>query len=185
MRNLIQVLTLLTCSVIFAQLPQDMLNSSKKITKFEKYAGSIYSNKEFQKSNIVYKNEKSFDLPLNYNIYTDAIEYEKNLDLFEIAKDPATFAQINGDYYYYCDFKTNRGQSRKGYYVLVEANESYRIYKKYEVEITDPAEKESMPGNFTMGKIKLVTTFYQEKNDVISDLPMNKKDILAAFYGSQ
>ncbi|WP_344820985.1 hypothetical protein [Aquimarina gracilis] len=38
-----------------------------------------------------------------------------------------------------------------------------------------------MPENFTMGKIKLVTTFYLEENEIILELPLSKKDLLLTF----
>lgn len=181
MRKSLQWLILLTCPILFAQVPQYMLKSSERISQFDKYAGSIYSNKEFQKADIIDENSSTYELKLNYNIYTDAVECKMGNELFEITKKPNLYVRINDEYYYYCNFKTQRGIRKNGYYILVELNDAYRIYKKFKVKITDPVEMETMPGNFTMGKIKLTTTFYLEENETILELPLNKKDILLAF----
>ncbi|MCK8522420.1 hypothetical protein M0D21_12620 [Aquimarina sp. D1M17] len=181
MRKILQILLLLITQIGFAQIPQHILKSSEKITKYDKYAGSIYINNKFEQSTIIDESSKTYEAKLNYNIFTDAIEYETRTDLFELSKNPTTYARINNDYYYYCNFKTRRGAKRNGYYVLMELNDTYRIYKRFKVEITDPEEKENMPGSLTMGKIKMITKFYLEENQVIVEIPTSKKELLLTF----
>ncbi len=181
MRKVLQLLIFFTTTALFAQLPQHLLKSGNKLSKYDKYSGSVYVHKEAQPAHLTDESTSAYDIKLNYNIYNDALEYKTGDELFEITKNPTIYARINNDYYYYCNFKTQKGTRKNGYYILVELNDAYRIYKKHELKITDPVEMETMPGNMTMGKIKLVTTFYLEENETIMELPLNKKDILFAF----
>ncbi|MBQ4818664.1 hypothetical protein [Aquimarina sp. MMG016] len=184
MRKILQLLTFLTTSVLFAQFPPTMMKSSKKISKFDKYAGSIYVFEDYKQADVINESSGTFEAELNYNIYTDALEFTEDSKLFQLVKTPTTHARIDGDYYYFCNFKTQRGVRKDGYFVLVELNDLYRIYKRYELKITDPEDMNSM-GTSTIGKIKVLKTLYLEENGIILELPMSKKGILSAFSDKQ
>jgi len=175
-RKILQFLFLIISPVLFAQLPQSLVKSTEKITTYDQYDGSIYKSLRYKDATV-----GTFDAKLRYNAYTDALEFKKNKELFELVKNPTSHARIDGDYYYYCNFKTQRGISRKGYYVLVELNEQYRIYKKYDVTIIDPDKKGSVSGTSAPGEVIIKTVYYLEERGTIMELPMNKKKLLAAL----
>ncbi|GAA3508688.1 hypothetical protein GCM10022393_20350 [Aquimarina addita] len=183
MRNLLQTLFLLATTTLFAQLPESIIEPSKEVDLFDNYKGSIYKLKKHKEASITDEASGTFNGELNYNIYLDIIEYVKNDNLFQIVKSPSVYANIKGDYYYYCNFKNSRGQKRQGYYVLVELSDNYSVYKKYTLKITPPDELDvdPMTGGIPPGSIKTLTSYYLEENGVILELPVGKKDLLATL----
>lgn len=181
MRNKLQILIFLTSSILFAQIPQELSKPSKRIEKFDTYTGAIYTHKKYQQATIIDEKSGTFDAKLKYNIYTDAIEFEKGSKLYELPKSLTTHVRIQDDYYYYCNFKTNLGVRKQGYFVLIDLNESYRIYKKYDLDITDPKGMDPMTGSAITGKIKVKKTLYLEENGKLTPLPLNKKELLVTF----
>lgn len=181
MRKKLHLLFLLISPLLFAQLPQSLLKPITRVTTFDEYDGSIHKSLKYKDASVIDEKSGTFDTKLRYNAYTDALEFKKSNDLFELLKSPTSHARINGDYYYYCNFKTQRGLKKSGYYVLVELNEKYRIYKKYSVEITKPDPKGSVSGTSSPGKVRIRTKYFLEEHGIIMELPMNKKEILAAL----
>ncbi|WP_235016415.1 hypothetical protein [Aquimarina sp. AU474] len=155
------------------------------MSELNKYVGSVYLNKDYQKANVIDEKSRSYDARLKYNIYTDGLELKEGGQLREVIKSSTTYARIDNDYYYYCNFKNTRGVKKNGYYILVELNNNYRVYKKYSLKITDPQEMDPMTGSSVTGKIKLITTYYLENANEIQELPLNKKGILSAFSDKQ
>ncbi|MHA7056015.1 hypothetical protein ACWGOQ_0002260 [Aquimarina sp. M1] len=168
-------------SVLFAQLPQSLLKPTERLSTFDEYDGSIFESLRYKDASVIDEKSGTFDTKLRYNAYTDALQHKKGSDLFELVKSTTTHARIDGDYYYYCEFKTQRGLKRPGYYVLVELNERYRIYKKYVVKITEPDKKGSVSGTATPGKVQIRTDYFLEERGTIMELPTSKKEILAAL----
>lgn len=181
MRKILQFLFLIISPVLFAQLPQSLLKPAKRISTFDEYDGSIFKSLRYKDASVIDEKSGTFDAKLRYNAYSDALEFKRGSDLFELLKNPTSHARIDGDYFYYCDFKTQRGLTRPGYYILVELNERYRIYKKYSVKITEPNKKGSASGTASPGKVQIKTKYYLEERGIIMELPMNKKKILAAL----
>ncbi|MFD2564109.1 hypothetical protein [Aquimarina rubra] len=181
MRKKLHVLFLLFSPILFAQLPQSLMEPAKIVTTFDEYDGSVYKNFRYKDASVIDENSGTFDTKLRYNTYTDALELEKGEDLFQLVKNPTSHARIDGDYYYYCNFKTQRGLKRPGYYVLVELNDKYRIYKKYDLKIKKPSKNGAASGNATPGKLSIETKYFLEERGVIMELPMNKKEILATL----
>ncbi len=181
MRKILQTLFFLITPVFaFAQFSQ-AINTNEKVQELEKYAGSVYVSKDYEQATVIDQNSKTYDARLKYNIYTDALEHQKAGKLHEVIKSPTTYARINDEYYYFCEFRNERGHKRFGYYILIEMNDAYRVYKKYSLKITDPKELDPMTGNSVTGKIKRIATYYLEEGNEIKELPLNKKDILTAF----
>ncbi|MEW7293101.1 hypothetical protein [Aquimarina sp. 2304DJ70-9] len=180
MRKLLQNLFFLATPLLYAQFSQP-IEPSEAISELEKYVGSVYMNKEYQKANVIDEKSGTYDTRLKYNIYTDALEHTVGGKLHEVIKTPTTYARIDNDYYYYCDFQSQHGRRIKGYYVLVEMNDSYRVYKKYDLKITEPQEMDPMTGSAVTGKIKVLTTYYIEEDGILLEVPLNKKDVLLAF----
>ncbi|WP_378181834.1 hypothetical protein [Aquimarina sp. SS2-1] len=181
MRKILQFLFLAISPILFAQLPQSLLEPTTRVSTFDEYDGSIFESLRYKDASVIDEKSGTFDTKLRYNAYTDALQHKDGSNLFELVKSPTTHARIDGDYYYYCDFKTQRGLKRPGYYVLVELNERYRIYKKYSVKITEPNAKGSVSGTAAPGKVQIKTKYFLEERGVIMELPMNKKEILAAL----
>ncbi|WP_147406095.1 hypothetical protein [Aquimarina sp. BL5] len=181
MRKILQFLFLVMSPVLFAQLPQSLVKPAERISTFDEYDGSIFKHLRYKDASVIDEKSGTFDTKLRYNAYSDALQYKKGSKLFELVKSPTSHARIDGDYYYYCNFKTQRGLKRPGYYVLVELTERYRIYKKYSVKITEPNKKGSASGTSTPGKVQIQTAYFLEERGVIMELPMNKKKILAAL----
>ncbi|GAA4276959.1 hypothetical protein [Aquimarina mytili] len=180
MRKLLQILFIFATPLSYAQFSQP-IEVTEEISTLEKYAGSIYINKEYQRASVIDEKSGTYETKLKYNVYTDALEHTVGGKLHEVIKTPTTYARINNEYYYYCDFQNNHGRKKRGYYILVEMNDLYRVYKKYDLKITEPKEMDPLTGSAVTGKIKVTTTFYLEDDGVILELPMNKKDILLTF----
>lgn len=180
MKKLILLSLLVLSSTLSAQLPRSLLKSTDRISLFDDYDGSIYMHSRYKESSVIHEKSSTFDAKLKYNIYTDALEYTQNSKLFEVLKSPTIHARIDDDYFYYCDFKSQRGLDRKGYYILVELNDKYRIYKKLTLKIKDP-EKGTITKTTDPGQIRVKTTYYLEEDGIVLELPKNKKDMLATF----
>jgi len=180
MKKIFTLLLLSVSTSIFAQLPSHLYTETEKISKFEEYDGTMYSKSRYKESSVIDERVGTFDAKLKYNVYTDALEYTKETELFQIIKNEKVHARIDGDYFYYCNFTSQRGLPRNGYYVLVELNDQYRIYKKYTLEIKS-AENAVVNSGVQKGQLRMITDYYLEEDGVIMELPMDKKEILAAF----
>ncbi len=184
MRKIILISVFLTNLTFYAQLPQNMLTPTEGIADYEEYEGSLYLKAQYKEASIIDEKLGTIDAKLKYNIFTDALEYKEGSNLYNIYKAPTVHARIDGDYFYYCEFKNTRGVDRSGYYVLVELNDQYRIYKKYTLRIKDPISNEMTHTHYP-GELRTLTTYYLEENNVILELPMNKKELLASFSDKQ
>ncbi len=180
MRIILLYLFLVISPALFAQLPISLLTPTERINAFDDYEGSMYMKGNYKESSIIDEKTGTFDAKLKYNFYTDALEYAKNSDLYVVNKNTTIHARIDGDYFYYCEFKTQRGLREEGYFVLVELNDRYRIYKKFTSKILNKIEG-TIQRESTKGEIRMITTYYLEEAGVIMELPMNKKGMLAAF----
>ncbi|MDY8136684.1 hypothetical protein [Aquimarina sp. 2201CG5-10] len=181
MRKTIQMLILLTSSILLAQSPWSISKPADETSKFKTYTGSIYASNSYEQSSVIDEKSGTYDADLRYNVHNDALEYKNGSKMYQVIKTPTIHVRIQDDYYYYCDFKTQRGLKKKGYFILVELNDLYRIYKKQELKITEPQEMDTMTGSAVTGKIKTITKFYVEENGVIMELPMNKRAMLSTF----
>ncbi|WP_109301461.1 hypothetical protein [Aquimarina sp. AU474] len=182
MRKLLLFVIVVIPFIAYAQLPDSILQFSQKFPKYEEYDGSIYLNTKFIESSVIDEATGTFDSKLRYNIYTDAIELKEDSELYEISKRPTIQARIGKNYFYYCHFKTLRGVEKDGYYILIELNDQYRIYKRYEVNIKDPIKMDVYNGNPSPGTIKKIVTYYLEENNIIQELPRDKKVILSSTF---
>ncbi len=180
MRRLLLLLLLAITPSLFAQLPRNLLTSAERVSTFDEYDGSMYMKSRYKESSVIDEKAGTFDAKLKYNVFTDGLEYSQGSKLFEVIKSPTVHARIDGDYFYYCDFKSQRGLRRSGYYVLVELNDKYRIYKRFTLKIKEPAANALTQAN-EPGELRMMTTYYLEEGGVIMELPMNKKDMLATF----
>ncbi|WP_130284720.1 hypothetical protein [Aquimarina brevivitae] len=181
MRKLLQIIIVLFTASGMAQLPQELLTATEKTTVFDSYVGSIYSNDDYQGATVVAEKTGTFKVPVRYNIFNDAIECEDGSQLYELAKTPTTHVRIGDDYFYYCKFKSERGFNKEGYYVLVELTDFYRVYKKYELDVTEAKAMDANTGAAQIAKIETRETYFLEENGTIVELPTNKKDLLAVF----
>ncbi|WP_025740979.1 hypothetical protein [Aquimarina pacifica] len=186
MKKTLLLFCALISTTLVAQLPRNLLVSTEKITMYDEYEGSIYMKSRYKESSVIDEKSGTFDAKLKYNVYSDALEFTTpSNELFAITQSPTIHARIDGDYFYYCNFKNQRGMNKDGYYILVELNDRYRIYKKLTTDIIDPVAQTSMVKKSTdgedVGKVKIATTYYLEESGVIMELPMNKKEMLAAF----
>lgn len=181
MRKILLLICLALSSTIFAQLPRDLLRPISKDYTFDEYNGSIYMKSNYKESSVIHEKSGTFDAKLKYNIHSDALEYSIGEQLFEVSKSPVIHARIDGDYFYYCDFETQRGVDRSGYYVLVELTDTYRIYKRFSVKIKEPRTTVVVGTPIEPGSIRMKTKYYLEESGVIMEIPMNKKGMLAAF----
>ncbi|AXT61171.1 hypothetical protein D1816_12710 [Aquimarina sp. AD10] len=186
MRKTLLILFLITTTISFAQLPKNLLIPSKENYTYDEYDGSIYMKSRFKESSVIDEKSSSYDAKLKYNILDDAIMHSSNSGIYELAKTPTIHARIDGDYFYYCNFKNQRGLNRDGYYILIELTDQYRIYKRLTLDITDPEEKGPVSSGITApGNVKTITTYYIEESGIIMELPMNKKGLLATFSDKQ
>ncbi|MEW7293102.1 hypothetical protein [Aquimarina sp. 2304DJ70-9] len=180
MKKILLLFFLIISSTLLAQLPRSLLKSSQRVSTFDEYDGTLYMKARYKESSVIDEKAGAFDAKLKYNIFTDALEYNQGSKLFEILKSTTIHARIDGDYFYFCEFKTTRGLKREGYYVLVELNDKYRIYKRFTLDIKEPS-KNTLTQIAEPGVLKMITTYYVEEEGKIMELPMNKKDMLAIF----
>ncbi len=180
MNTIVCYIFLFISSVIFAQIPTSLTKLSESNDSFDTYKGSIYNTLRYTNSSIIDEKSGKYDAKLRYNIFSDALEFKKGTQLFHVAKSPTTHARIDDEYFYYCEFKTRRGAKRSGYYVLVDLNEQYRIYKKYSLKIIEPRKNNSNINTETEtpGNIIKLTKYYIEEGGAILELPMKKKELL-------
>ncbi|TSE08187.1 MULTISPECIES: hypothetical protein [Aquimarina] len=175
------LLFLTISSLSFAQLPKSLVTDIQEDYTYSDYTGSVYMNPSYKESSVIHEKSTTYHAKLRYNIQTDAIEYKSQSTLYELVKNQTTHVRIEENYFYYCNFKNQRGLSRPGYYVLVELTDLYSIYKKYSLSITD-VENQGISGSAVKpGKIRQVITYYIEEAGVIMELPLNKKEMLATF----
>ncbi len=180
MKKILLLLFLIISSTLLAQLPRNLLKSTERVSTFDEYDGSLYMKARYKESSVIDEKAGAFDAKLKYNIFTDALEYNQGSKLFEVLKSTTIHARIDGDYFYFCEFKTPRGLKREGYYVLVELNDRYRIYKRFTLDIKEPT-KNTLTQIGEAGVLKMITTYYLEEDGMIVELPMNKKQMLATF----
>ncbi|SHI81485.1 hypothetical protein [Aquimarina spongiae] len=182
MRILLLLLFVLISPALFAQLPRSLMTSSEKITLFDEYDGTMYMKSRYKESSVIDEKSGTYDTKLKYNIYTDALELVQGSKYYEVVKSKTIHARIDGDYFYYCEFKNQRGLIRDGYYILVEMNDKYRIYKKLNLDIKDPEKRERVnSGIAEPGELRTRVTYFIEEEGTIVELPTNKKDMLATF----
>ncbi|WP_271767377.1 hypothetical protein [Aquimarina algiphila] len=183
MKRILLVLCLAAFSASFAQIPTSLLVPTSRVNTFDEYDGSIYLKSRYKESSVIDEKSSAYDAKLKYNIYNDGLEHtSKSGELYELVKRPTVHARIDGDYFYYCNFKSPRGLDREGYYVLVELTDRYRIYKRFTLEIKDPEKKAVVSSGIAEpGSIRTITSYYIEEAEVIMELPLNKKEMLATF----
>jgi len=177
----LQLLFLIISPILFAQTPKSLVKTTKIVTQFDEYEGSIYNSLKYKSATIIDEKSRTFDTKLRYNAYTDALELKQQGELLELIKKPTLHARIDDDYYYFCEFKTVRGIKKHGYYVLVELNERYKVYKKYSVDVKRPNPKGSSNGTSAPGEVTVKTAYFIEEKGTIVELPQNKKEFLATF----
>ncbi len=181
MKKLLLLLFLIIApGLLLAQLPRNLLKSTERVSTFDEYDGSIYMKMRYKESSVIDEKSGAFDAKLKYNIFTDALEYNQGSKYFEVIKSPTVHARIDGDYFYFCNFKSTRGLNREGYYVLVELNDKYRIYKRFTLKIIEPTQN-TLTQVAEAGQLKMTTTYFVEEEGTIMELPMNKKEMLAIF----
>lgn len=180
MKKTLLLLFIISSPILHAQIPESLSKPTKMSAAFNDYQGSVYLDFEFQESSLIDKKTGTHNALLRYNIYKDIIEYKKRSGLDEIIQKPSIHAKIKDDYFYYCNFKTQRGLKRNGYYILVESKDNYRIYKRYFIEITDPRNG-GISKSAGAGGLKKITNYYLEKNNAIMELPKNKREAYSIF----
>ena len=181
LKNLLTIaLLFLLCFKVSAQLPRSIMKPVQRVSAFDDYDGTIYERPSYKVGQVTDEMSGNYTAELRYNIYTDAIEYKSDSDVYELYKRKTLNVRIEDDYFYYCEFKTDRGLKRDGYYILVELHDRYRIYKKYELIIKEP-QKNTMTQLSEPGSIKQTTTYYIEERGTIVELPMKKKELLSVF----
>lgn len=180
MRRILPILTLIISTVAFGQLPKSLVESTERISMFDEYDGTLYMHHKYKESSVIDEKSGTFDAKLKYNIYTDALEYKSGSEYYSVNKTPTIHARIDDNYFYYCEFKNQRGLNRNGYYILVELNDKYRIYKRYTLEIKEPSLT-TMTQLGESGRLKPIVTYFIEERGTIVELPMNKKEFLATF----
>jgi len=184
MKTTTQLIIFFISSIVFAQLPVSLKEISESTESYYDYKGSIYNTINFIKSSVIHEKSGKYDAELRYNIHTDALELKRRNDIaFNIIKSPTTHARLGDDYFYYCEFKTRDGIRKDGYYILVELNENYKIYKRHTLKIIEPKKGATVVTSEVEneGKIIKLTRYYIEEGGVIIELPMKKKQLLSVL----
>ncbi|GAA3508677.1 hypothetical protein GCM10022393_20320 [Aquimarina addita] len=181
MKKILQITFLLISPILFAQLPQSLLKVAEEVPNFDEYTGSVYQTSNYKDASLIDEKSGTFEAKLKYNIYSDVLEFKNSSGTYEIVQNKTTHARIGEDYFYFCEFNDQRGRDKSGYYVLVELTDNYRIYKKYSINVVNPQKRNTPSGTDTPGKLAAETRYFLEQNNMIMELPMNKKEILIAL----
>lgn len=177
------LLTLLcVTATTYAQLPTSMIQRAKRIVKYNDYTGSIYRSINYVDASVIQENAGAFDGKVRYNIHSDRMEYESDNDLYEIKKQENIHVKLGSEYYYYCRFTDLEGYNQHGYYVMIELTDNYRIYKKYYTKIINPSVKSAVNNQLPeAGKIRVKVAYFLEEDNLVVELPMNKKALIEQF----
>lgn len=175
------IIFILIISAGTAQVPLSLLEPAEETRQFDDYQGSIYNSLIFKEASVIEERSGTFEADIRYNIFTDNLEYKLGETLYSIKKDPEIHIRLNDEYFYFCPFKTQRHVPADGYFVLIDLNETYAIYKKYTLKITEPNKYGGPDATPTPGNIKTVSTYYLEENGYIMELPQHKRELLAKF----
>ncbi len=178
-RILLQLVLFIVPYVLLGQLPREYFQTSKQVTKFDEYDGSMYIYNK-AKPAIVYKGDiESQEAKLKYNIYTDAFEHKDKSHTYTVIKSSTIQITLDHEDFYYRDFKTKKQLNQSGYFVQLDKKKHYGLYKKYTIEITKPKSSYVMSEAPTPGKLKTIISYYLEENDIILELPINTKKFLS------
>lgn len=183
MKKFLLLIVLVTSLQGFAQIPQSLLeqHTYQSAFVFDDYLGSIYKTLSFEKGSVIEEKSSVFEDELRYNIDGDIFEYNFADTMYQIKKNPQIYVRIDDEYFYYCEFQTDNFLPVHGYYVLVDMNEDYSIYKKYTIKIKHPDKNGGPDGTATPGNLRMETTYYLEEDKFIKELPTNKGTALASF----
>ncbi|WP_281989989.1 hypothetical protein [Aquimarina aggregata] len=182
MKTVVKILFFIVSPVVFSQFSREMAEPTGKVAELLRYNGSIYSNEKYSEARIIDEKSGTYYVNLRHNVYSDVLEYKEGPKSYEVIKNSSIYAYIDSEEYRYCNFKTHKGQLRHGYYTPIDKTDTYSVYKKHDLKITEPKEKDPMTGSsMTSGKIKLETIFFLEQDGIIVSLPTNKKEILITF----
>ncbi|MDH7448152.1 hypothetical protein [Aquimarina sp. 2201CG14-23] len=182
MKNILCYLLIVFSPALFAQLPETLLESIDRTEIYRDYEGSIYTHMRYKDANVIDENTGAYRAKLRYNALSGQIEYKKGSKLYTIVKTPKVHVRINKDYYYYSKFRDQRGLEREGYYILVDLNDKYKIYKKYTTKIKEPLMSNVIVKE--KGSMSIVSTYYLEKDGNILELPQKNEELLSTLGDS-
>lgn len=149
------------------------------------FKGSPFVNEQFVKGDILTtSNTKYVGIPLRYNIYSDAIEFEgKNKSAFEFEKSIIKSVTIDTTEYIYKPYGSNNNINRSFFEVLLRGKAT--LLKKYNVrfEKEQPAKpfSDPVPAQFITSKPDFYVAFGESEARKIFAL----KDFIKIFPDKQ
>ncbi|WP_459211359.1 hypothetical protein [Aquimarina rhabdastrellae] len=181
MKKILPLIFIVLPFFVFGQLPQEYLRSINNASSMEHYQGSMYLTKKASPSSVTKTYSESLEADLHYNLHTDTFEYKNAKRTYGILKNPSIQIEMDNKKFTYHKFKDYYHLNKAGYYVLLEKNTRYRIFKKYILKILEPEKTLIKSETLNSGKLKLTTSYFLEENNVIIELPKSSKKLLSLF----
>ncbi|MFC2104153.1 hypothetical protein ACFLS4_02220 [Bacteroidota bacterium] len=156
--------------------------ATEKLLEYEAILGSPYYYEEFNDGDVFFlENDTSVKYRLNYNAYTDAVEFLKDKKAFTVI-NPYEIKKIflNNDTIVYINYY-NQGSISKGFFIEI-IDSQISLYKR-ETVIYAPAKGTSFQiSKNNSGKfVRLKTKYYISILGCPAFLVQNKKNIVSKF----
>lgn len=173
----------------------DLLQGEIYKSNFKVYKGKhpfFYSN-EFEKSNLIYKNQKYYNVMVKYNLYEQVlIASIKNREKKIISKlllfnEDVTQFSIGNHLFERLNSKDNKKNELKGFFETPLVNKHIKLYVRHSKYKKDVPDNGKMYTEFNKNKneyfLNYKNNFYKirSKNDLIKLFPTIKKQLIN-FY---
>ena len=164
-------------------------DDGKYVLNYNNLKGSPYEVNDFSFGFVTdEQSNKSVNLFLRYNIFSDEVELRASLDkddkMIALLKESDISCKIKGRLYRYASFLDENSLAKEGYLIQIYKGKHYSLYKRLKSVFTPKKISENGYAATIKAKFKRTTLYYIEKGDVISFLP-NKKKILINKFNSK
>lgn len=167
------------------------LNNSGGSVDLSDVKGSPYAKETFSQGKVLNKKlETSYPYFLRYNVYNDIIEIKNENQSVELIKSPNIYAKFNNKEYHFEEYLSDPEEVLgKGYFVLLQGGEKYKLYvkniKKFTAAVkAETAYNKNYPATFTDfeefyikdGNKRLVT-LKKRKKQFLQQVPSISKEV--------
>lgn len=146
--------------------------------------GYPYLYDKFNKGIITLHNDSNINIPVNYNAFIDAFEFEKENIKFIITNNfSVKNIKIGDKSFVYRVFTNHNGEQSDGYFEIIVAGSNCQLYKKFKKNFLEPVPSEThfnvaKPARFS----EIESIYFIGFEDDIRYLKTNsKKNVLASF----
>lgn len=137
--------------------------------------GKYYLNKKWNKCLIKSKDNKSFSLPCNYNLYTDQFEMKFENDLYFLRDENVSSINQLGSNYHPINKAQSFNDDYSIYYEVLSSGENVKLVKRFKLKLSSTQSTTSL-GTFEQKitiKEKLFLIFIRDNGKLI-EVPKSK-----------